>query len=65
MKSIPKKCLTCIFVDFADDDLKDMRCYEPIVLSIKPHGISVKDDNICALYELDPGVIQDAKDGCW
>lgn len=52
-------------MDFADDELEDLRCFEPIVLSIKPHGVSVSDDDICPKYELNPSVIQDAKDGCW
>lgn len=64
-KEIPKKCLTCSFMEFLDDDLDIMLCLAPTVLSIKPGGIEVQDDGVCTLYELNQGIIADAEMGMW
>lgn len=64
MSKIPKKCLTCSFMDFADDELEDLRCY--LVLHIpNPNGIPVEDTYCCDSYELNKSLEDDIKSGCW
>lgn len=49
-------------MDFVDDELNEMRCYNP---KTDYYGITVEDDFICQDYEINELVIEDAKQGCW
>lgn len=64
MKKIPKNCLTCAFMDFADDELEDLRCHLELHIP-NPNGIPVEDDHICDFYALNKNVEEDSKQGCW
>jgi len=51
-------------MDFADDELEDLRCH--LVLHIpNPNGIPVEDDHVCDFYALNKNIEEDAKSGCW
>ena len=57
MTKIPKKCLTCKFMGFEDDNLETIFC------AIDQKIVS--DDFICDEYDVNEAVIEDAKQGCW
>jgi len=52
-------------MDFADDELEDLRCFHPHNCSGYKNGVPTSDDNLCNLYEVNKSVIEDAKQGCW
>lgn len=60
MKKLPKKCLTCAFMDFVDDELEELHCFHPT----NPRN-AVQDDYVCDDYKVNEKVIEDAKQGCW
>jgi len=59
-KQLPKTCLTCKFMEFVDDELEELHCFNP-----NDPKNAVQDDYVCDLYELNKLVEDDAKAGCW
>ena len=64
-KQLPKTCLTCKFMDFTDDELEELRCFEPWTMLDYSKGKIVKDTDRCILYKLNLKVKEDMKMGCW
>ena len=62
MKKLPKKCLTCIHMEFFDDDCNLLMCTDP---SSEYEGLYVDDNFVCDLWMLNPNIEEDAKQGCW
>lgn len=62
MKKLPKKCLTCIHMEFLDDDCDLLMCVDP---ASEYEGLYVDDDFVCDLWMLNPNIEEDAKQGCW
>lgn len=65
MKKIAKKCLTCGYMDFLDDELDIMLCHLAFVNDGFSKPKEVEEDGICEFYELNEGVKADAKMGMW
>ena len=65
MSKIPEKCLTCKFMEFADDELNEMRCFEPKNSSGYDNGSPISEDDYCDLYQLNKMVKKDAEMGMW
>lgn len=65
MSKIPKKCITCLSMDFLDDDLDDMGCFHPLNMPNSVDPKKVDEDGYCDFYCVNKSVLEDAKQGCW
>ena len=65
MTKLPKTCLTCKFMEFVDDELEVLHCFETFICNGNTTGIVTSDGNLCDRYELNKLVEDDAKAGCW
>lgn len=69
MKKLPKNCLTCKFMDFVDDELEEMHCFEPEVCRSMGADVNIGcttyENSYCDAYEVNKAVAEDANQGCW
>ena len=66
-KELPKNCLTCKHMDFVDDELDVLHCFESFNCSSNmahiKDGIKTSEGNSCNRYELNKAVQDDADQG--
>lgn len=64
-KQLPKTCLTCKYMDFVDNDLEVLHCFNGVIVGMVPKGVPVNDGYTCSFWELNKAVKADADMGMW